>query len=643
MKKQTQYRTHADACVDDILAAVGKHIVLAVPLGLGKANHIANALFQRVKNETSLSLHIVTALTLEVPKPTNALSERFLTPIIDRLYGDYLQLDYAIARRKNTLPDNIQVSEFFLNPGSLLSNSNAQNQYLSSNYTHAARDLLDLGVNVAAQMVAPHPTATGQLSLSCNPDVTLDLIDRAQQAGRRIFTLAEINPHLPYLKGDAEITSDFFDIILEPAAKAPAKARAGLFTVPQKPVAITDYALACHASSMVKDNGTLQIGIGSMGDAIARILALRQQQNPLYQQLLDALIDENKLQLRPTIPVEKNQFEHGLYGNSEMLVEGLVYLRRQGVLKREVATADGNVYCHAGFYVGSQRFYQQLRELDAADLDGLKMSRISYVNHLHGDEIIKRQQRREARFINSGMLLTLTGAAISDAIKNCQVVSGVGGQYNFVAQAQELDDGHSILCFHSTREKNGEVASNIVWDYPHTTIPRHLRDIVVTEYGAADIRGLCDRDVIARILNIADSRFQDELLAQAKKFGKIESDYEIPAASRQNTPETINRIFDRSCYHQHLVHFPMGSDFSPVEMRLALALKRLQTQGSAFQTLWPFIKTGWQYRQEALHQFNAELERMNMLQVKGVKDFGFRLILIGALIETAKDKRALTS
>ena len=101
------------------------------------------------------------------------------------------------------------------------------------------------------------------------------------------------------------------------------------------------------------------------------------------------------------------------------------------------------------------------------------------------------------------------------------MVSGVGGQYNFVSQAHALDGARSILMAKSTREKGRDVSSNIVWNYGHITIPKHLRDMVITEYGIADLRGKCDKEVIEALLNITDSRFQDELLRKAKSAKKV--------------------------------------------------------------------------------------------------------------------------
>src|SRR6202023_2095091 len=109
------------------------------------------------------------------------------------------------------------------------------------------------------------------------------------------------------------------------------------------------------------------------------------------------------------------------------------------------------------------------------------------------------------------------------------------------AQGFALEGARSIIIVRATRTANGRLSSNIRWQYGHVTIPRHLRDIVVTEYGIADLRGKTDRDVIAAMLAVADSRFQDELLRQAKDAGKIEKRFELPPAWRDNTPERIAR------------------------------------------------------------------------------------------------------
>jgi len=154
-------------------------------------------------------------------------------------------------------------------------------------------------------------------------------------------------------------------------------------------------------------------------------------------------------------------------------------------------------------------------------------------------------------------------------------VSGVGGQYNFVAQAFALSGARSILTLEATRYAGRRLKSNIRWNYGHTTIPRHLRDIVITEYGVADLRGKCDADVIAAMLSIADSRFQDELARQAKDAGKLPANYQIPTC-RDNYPERIKLALQPARQAGLLPSFPFGSDFTEVEQRLIPALECLR-------------------------------------------------------------------
>jgi hypothetical protein len=174
------------------------------------------------------------------------------------------------------------------------------------------------------------------------------------------------------------------------------------------------------------------------------------------------------------------------------------------------------------------------------------------------------------------MMATLMGAAISDGLENGQVVSGVGGQYNFVAQAFALQGARSILTVEATRQAGARAQSNIRWSYGHETIPRHLRDVIVTEYGVADLRGKSDADVIAAMLQVADSRFQAELARQAKDAGKLPKNFEIPSAYRDNHPDRIAAALKPARGTGLLPSFPFGSDFTDAEQRLIPALQLLQ-------------------------------------------------------------------
>ena len=140
---------------DAIVEKVGKTIVLALPLGLGKANHIANALYAKAVADPSIRLTIFTALTLEPPRrekragaslPRSDRAARVRRLSAARLCGG----DPRKARCRRTSRSMSSSSK----PGSGSNSPYAQQHYISANYTHALRYVLDRGVNVVAQLVA---------------------------------------------------------------------------------------------------------------------------------------------------------------------------------------------------------------------------------------------------------------------------------------------------------------------------------------------------------------------------------------------------------------------------------------------------------------------------------------------------------
>ena len=241
----------------------------------------------------------------------------------------------------------------------------------------------------------------------------------------------------------------------------------------------------------------------------------------------------------------------------------------------------GGILLHGGFFLGPRGFYAALRDLPDSERRQFSMGGVAFINQIEGrDQRLKIAQRRHARFINSTMMVTLLGAAVSDGLADGQVVSGVGGQYNFVAMAHSLPDAHSILALRSTREKRGVATSNILWNYGHTTIPRHLRDIVVTEYGVADLRGRSDQEVVAALLNVADSRFQEGLKREAQAAGKLAAGYQIPDIHRNNTPRALHEKFVLARARGLFSEFPFGTDLTREEVVLAKALTRIRDNTS---------------------------------------------------------------
>jgi acyl-CoA hydrolase len=651
-----------DRCVDAVLSQVGKRIVLGLPVGIGKPNTLVNAFVERAVADCSIQLTIVTALSLRLPRWRSDLERRFLEPFVTRVFGGYVEPKYVRLLETDALPDNIAVHEFFLEPGAWLRNGHLQRNYLSANYTHVARDLIELGVNVIAQAVALAPNSDDTVSLSCNPDLTVDLLPyiRALRAKGKPFALIG-QPHaeLPYMYGDAVVSRDEFDMLVEPPSPS-----APLFCPPNMPIGTIDYCIALNVSALIRDGGTLQLGIGELGDAIVYGLELRHKQPHDFAALLDALGVTGASGSLIETEGGRQPFARGVYGCTEMLVDGFLDLYRAGILKRCVyshellqrllddgritdavsietlrALADegldrlsardfaqlqlagvfrddarfragsivlasgealpaqlcddanrsalagaclgtrlrNGVLAHGGFFMGPKAFYKALRDMPDTERRQFAMQRIGFVNELYGDDqTLKVAQRRHARFVNTAMMVTGLGAAVSDALAEGQVVSGIGGQYNFVTMAHALPEARSILCVRSTRESQGRVTSNIVWNYAHTSIPRHLRDIVVTEYGIADLRGRPDEKIIEGLVNVMDARFQEEFVAQAKQHGKLHADYRIPDAARSNMPQKLENALRPYRQRGLFGATPFGTDFTDDELLIGKALRRLQ-------------------------------------------------------------------
>ncbi|WP_210545930.1 acetyl-CoA hydrolase/transferase C-terminal domain-containing protein [Rhodoferax sp. PAMC 29310] len=715
------YFVDVETCVDAIIAKVGKHIVFGMPLGLGKPNHLVNALYLRAKTDPGIHLRIMTALSLEVPKGGSDLERTFLKPFVERVWGNYPALAYLTDLNHNKLPPNVEVSEFFMKAGVFLNNVVEQQNYISSNYTHICRDMLENGVNVLSQIVAKKEV-DGEtcFSLSCNPDVlpSLSPMLRALEGNLeyRCAIIAEVNNNLPFMYNDAIVPVSTFDMVIDNPDYDYT-----LFSTPNMTVEMTDFMIGMNVSTLVKDGGTLQIGIGSLGDAIAYSIILRDQQNEKYQWVVDDMgVLKNSGDLVSRLG-GTGPFSKGLYGSSEMFVNGFLELYKSGILRRKVydhvvlqrllneghiteqvtpeileqlviyeviqqrltaanvaflvkygifkpgvrlvdgalntagqvidadlanedslsliaqhclgAQLKGGVLMHGGFFLGPQSFYDYLRQMSEADNKQICMTTVDNVNHLYGNQELKTLQRKDGRFINTCLMVTLSGGVISDGLEDGRVVSGVGGQYNFVSMAHALQDGRLVMMLNSHRVKDGVVSSNIVWNYGHMTIPRILRDIVVTEYGIANLRSKSDKEIIAALLNIADSRFQPDLLATAKSAGKIPNDYEIPERYRNNTPVELQAKFETYRQANLFPPYPFGNDFTPEELVIGKALKGLKAKmshkvGTMAGGLFNVIKGG-----ELPEKSLPFLRRMNLEHPVTFKDKMVQSLLLTELLE----------
>lgn len=702
-----------DVVVEKIIQEVGPHLIVGAPLAAGKPNHLLNALYDRVKKDKNLKLTILTALSLQKPRGNSFFEKRFFEPLNERIFGNYPELDYVHDRQKNKLPANIQVIEFYYPPGNLLSNSHAQKNYLASNYTHAVRDNLNRGINVICQQVS-RGEIEGKLvySLSCNSDITGDIIKGAKERKMPLMVVGQVNQNLPFMYGESVMSPGDFDIILDnPTLEYK------VFGPPKMSVSPADYMIGFHSSTLVKDDGEIQIGIGSLGDALVYALCLRQEQNLVYQDFLKRLDINSHVFPVLTQFGQTTPFLKGLFAATEMFVDSFIFLFKTGILKKKVydnviiqrllnqgeiqeqfnpgildlllrekaigtilsiddfkflkefgifkedlswengyiRLANGHVIegdllkniteiksnclgnklrngavSHAGFFLGPQTFYQFLKDLPIEKRKLIRMKQISKINHLYGHEEIDRLQRKNGRFINNCMKVTLNGSACSDALENGAQVSGVGGQYNFVAMAHELPDARSILQLKSVRTNSrGKLESNIVFSYGYCTIPRHLRDIVVTEYGIADLRSKTDEEVIQELIQIADSRFQSQLMAQAKKAGKLSYSYKVPPRFKNNYPWKYQMLITQEQEKGFFSPFPFGTEFTDQEIRIGKALKFLNKLKSDKANFIIFL-IGALFKKKESTKYNDLLERMSLKENKTFKEKMMRKILLNA-------------
>ncbi len=649
--------------VDDTINYIGKEINYATSLGLGKSVLFTNELYRRAKEDPSIKLKIMTALSLEPPMGKSPLEKRLIGPLSERLFNGCPELTYMIDIREGNLPDNIEVWEFYWKAGSRMSNFQHQRRHLPSNYTHVSRDAyFTQKTNVFGQMLSCREI-NGKMMYSMGSNTDIDVtanlfLNQGKAAGERRVLIGEVNENLPFMYGDAIYEADKFDVFL----KGP-QYNYRLFGAPKDPVTIKDYMIGLNISTLVRDGGTLQVGIGALGDAIVAGLEMRHSHNDLYKNIIEkAGLTKQYGDLIKQFG-GTGTFEEGLYGSSEMFVDAFLQLYKKGILKRKVydniaimklindgklsdnnipenilellhdydglhlrfrekdfemltyygilkdglTFKDGFIYdgdtkydadIHhkenldkikkllgkqlkngqvilGGFFLGPESFYKSLNEMSEEERSQFGMSGVEKVNQLYGDAELRTLQRKKGSFVNSGMMATLNGSIISDQLEDGRIVSGIGGQFNFVIMAHAIPDGKLIMAIRSTRGSGKNVKSNIVPSYGHCTIPKYWRDIVVTEYGIAHIRGLSEEQICQEMIKIADSRFQPQLIKEAKKLGKLTADWELPEQYRNNYPEKIEAFIKSYQAQGHFPAFPYGCDLTSDEVILGGSLKGL--------------------------------------------------------------------
>ncbi len=217
--------------------------------------------------------------------------------------------------------------------------------------------------------------------------------------------------------------------------------------LPTVPPTDVDRAIAGHAAAFVESGCTIQTGIGAIPSVIAGILA------------------------------EGDTSDLGIH--SEMFTDGLMRLHESGAVSNRKGNFDG--VSVTTFAFGSKALYEWLE-----DNEEVAFLPVEVVN---SPEIIARNRRMVS--INGALAVDVHGQVIADTI-NARQFSGIGGHEDFVAgTGLELED-RSLLCLPSTVEIGGRLRSRIVPFFDRgavITTPRHQVDVIVTEFGAAELEG----------------------------------------------------------------------------------------------------------------------------------------------------------
>ncbi|MEZ6188767.1 MAG: acetyl-CoA hydrolase/transferase C-terminal domain-containing protein [Planctomycetota bacterium] len=267
----------------------------------------------------------------------------------------------------------------------------------------------------------------------CTLGVSVDVVKAAVESAPVV--IAQVNPRMPRVHGDGFLHVDEIDCLVEAEAPIP--------EVPRPALGEAERLIGEHVAGLIEDGSTLQMGIGAVPDAV-----------------LAALKDHRHLGI-----------------HTEMWSDGALDLIECGAVdnSRKAIHAGKTV---SGFLMGTQRLYDFVDDNPAVvQLD------IGYVNN---PAVILRNPKVAA--INSAVEVDLTGQVCADSI-GAQVISGVGGQMDFIRGASLSPGGKPIIALPSrTRRGEARIVPRLKKGAGVVTTRAHVH-YVVTEYGVADLYG----------------------------------------------------------------------------------------------------------------------------------------------------------
>ncbi|HRW37594.1 MAG: acetyl-CoA hydrolase/transferase family protein [Acidimicrobiales bacterium] len=343
-------------------------------------------------------------------------------------------------------------------------------EFVPADFRRFAPLLERIDPRVMATAASP-PDAEGWCSLSLHAGATVAEIERAADDPDRVLVV-EVSPRYPATHGYGEhqhrIHLDRVDVLVETDREP--------FVIGDPEPTEVDRAIALHVDAFITDGCTIQTGIGGIPSTVASLLA------------------------------DGDKGDFGIH--SEMFTTGLMKLHKAGKVTNRKGIWDG--ISVTTFAAGTRELYDWL--------DGNEEVAFLPVHLVNSPDLISRNRKMVS--INGALAVDLAGQAVADTLGGAQF-SGIGGHEDFVASSGlELED-RSLICLRSSTFVDGQRVSRIAGQFPAGTIvttPRHQLDVVITEYGVAELRGGTVRERARALAAIAHPDFRDRLLAEAEAY-----------------------------------------------------------------------------------------------------------------------------
>lgn len=380
----------------------------------------------------------------------------------------------AASYSEERFRESLRLNSFFMGEGTRSAVNSASADYTPAFLSEVPglfyREIVP--IDIAFIQTSP-PNDDGSMSLGINVDIEKAAISKAS------LVVAQANSNMPRVHGDGMINIDDVDFMIpkdEPLLE---------YDNNKTPDDIAQ-RIGRHAARIVEDGATIQVGYGSIPNAVLSGL-------------------ENKKHL-------------GLH--SELFSDGVADLMKSGAIDNTQKSMDHGKAV-ASFCMGRKETYDYLDENPSVEF-----KTIDYTNNIRN--IIGQ---RNMTAINSALEIDLTGQATSESLGG-MFYMGVGGQIDFIRGAAIAPGGKSILALPSTSE-DGSISRIVPQLSQGTSATLHRGDVryVVTEYGIAYLHGKSIRERAMDLVAIAHPRFRPWLISEAKRLSLIYRDQEyIPIA-----------------------------------------------------------------------------------------------------------------